>query len=111
MKLRKRGVELHVVDQGIDTATAEGEARFGMLSVLQRELVLTNTRDGLAAERARGRVGGRWPTLSAEQAALAQELYDAQEETVQQIAGLCGPRSTVYSYLNRPGADVAAVVS
>lgn len=34
---------------------------FGMLSVLaelQRELILANTRDGLAAPRAHGRVGG-----------------------------------------------------
>ena len=32
-ELRERGVELHVIDQGIDTATAEGRAMFGMLSV------------------------------------------------------------------------------
>lgn len=38
--------------QGIDTTTAEGRAMFGMLSVLaelQRELIIANTRDGLAA--------------------------------------------------------------
>ena len=78
---------------------------FGMLSVLaelQRELIVANTRDGLAAARARGRVGGRRPRLSPEQAALAQQLYDAGEKTVQQIADLFGvPRSTVYGYLNR----------
>jgi hypothetical protein len=41
--LRKRGVGLHVTEQGIDTTTAEGRAMFGMLSVLaelQRELTL-----------------------------------------------------------------------
>ncbi len=59
--LAERGVGLHVVEQGIDTTTAEGRAMFGMLSVLaeyQRELIVANTRDGLAAARARGRVGG-----------------------------------------------------
>ena len=38
---------------------------FGMLSVLadlQRELIVANTRDGLAAARARGRKGGRPPS-------------------------------------------------
>ncbi len=46
----------------------------------------TNTHDGLAAARARGRVGGRKPKLSPQQAALAQQQYDAGDKTVQQIA-------------------------
>ncbi|WP_244178687.1 helix-turn-helix domain-containing protein [Streptomyces rubellomurinus] len=78
---------------------------FGMLSVLaelQCELIVANTMDGLASARARGRVGGRRPRLSSEQAALAQQLYGAREKTVQQIAELFGvPRSTVYGHLDR----------
>jgi DNA invertase Pin-like site-specific DNA recombinase len=104
-ELRDRGVGLHVIEQGIDTETAEGRAMFGMLSVLaelQRELIVANTMDGLASARARGRVGGRRPRLSMEQAALAQELYDARVKTVQQIADLFGvPRSTVYGHLDK----------
>ncbi|MEV6866679.1 recombinase family protein [Streptosporangium subroseum] len=104
-ELRMRGVGLHVIEQGIDTDTMEGRAMFGMLSVLaelQRELIVANTNDGLAAARARGRVGGRRPRLTADQAALAQQLYDAREKTVQQIADLFGvPRSTVYGHLDR----------
>jgi DNA invertase Pin-like site-specific DNA recombinase len=104
-ELRERGIELHVVEQGIDAATIEGRAMFGMLSVLaelQRELIVANTHDGLASARARGRVGGRRPKLTPDQAGLAQELYDAREKTVQQIADLFGvPRSTVYGYLDK----------
>ncbi len=104
-QLRERGVGLKVVEQGIDTATAEGRAMFGMLSVLaelQRELIVANTRDGLAAARARGRRGGRPPKLSPDQVALAQRLYDAGEHTVAQIAGmLTVPRSTVYGHLDK----------
>jgi DNA invertase Pin-like site-specific DNA recombinase len=96
-------VGLHVIEQGIDTATAEGRAMFGMLSVLaelQRELIVANTRDGLAAARARGRNGGRRPRLNPEQIALAQQLYDAGERTVQQIADIFNvPRTTVYGHL------------
>ncbi|MFD5475485.1 recombinase family protein [Streptomyces sp. NPDC127105] len=69
-------IGLHVIKQGIDTSTVEGRAMFGMLPVLaelQRELIVANTMDGLASERARGRVGGRRPRLSPEQAALAQQ--------------------------------------
>src|SRR5665811_615476 len=81
-ELRERGVGLHVTEQGIDTTTAEGRAMFGMLSVLaelQREL------DPRQHSR---RTGGRRPRLNAEQVALAQELYDAGDHTVQQIADL-----------------------
>jgi len=103
--LRERGVGLHVVEQGIDTATPEGRAMFGMLSVLaelQRELIVANTRDGLAAARARGRTGGRRPKLTVGQAELAQQLYDAGAKTVQQIADLFGvPRTTVYGHLDK----------
>ena len=102
-ELRERDVGLHVVEQGIDTTTAEGRAMFGMFSVLaelRRELIVANTRDGLAAARARGRKGGGRPRLTPEQAILAQDLYDAGERTVQQIADIFGvPRTTVYGHL------------
>jgi DNA invertase Pin-like site-specific DNA recombinase len=105
--LTDRGVGLHVVEQGIDTATAEGRAMFGMLSVLaeyQRELIVANTHDGLAAARARGRTGGRRPRLTADQAAVAQRLYDDGQHTVAQIAAVFGvPRSTVYGHLDKAG--------
>lgn len=52
--------------------------------------------------RARGRVGGRRPRLTEDQAALAQRLYDQREKTVQQIADMFGvPRSTVYGHLDK----------
>lgn len=102
--LQQRGVGLRVLEQGIDTTTSEGRAMFGMLSVLaefQRELIIANTQDGLAAARARGRIGGRRPKLTTEQGAHARELYEGQKHTVQQIADLLRiPRTTVYGYLN-----------
>jgi DNA invertase Pin-like site-specific DNA recombinase len=76
-ELRERSIGLHVIEQGIDTATMEGRAMFGMLSVLaelQRELIVANTNDGLASARARGRVGGRRPKLTADQAAPRSNL-------------------------------------
>lgn len=73
-ELRERGVGLQVIEQGIDTATMKGRAMFNMLSVLaelQRELIVANTRDGLAAARARGRKGGHRPRLTDHQAEVA----------------------------------------
>jgi DNA invertase Pin-like site-specific DNA recombinase len=101
--LRSRGVDMHILEQGIDTRTAEGRMMFHMLSALaeyQRELIHANTMDGLAAARARGRVGGRPQKMTTAQAKIAQELYDAGELTVQQIGDMFGvKRSTVYGYL------------
>jgi hypothetical protein len=51
-ELRERGVGLHVIEQGIETSTAEGRAMFGMLSVLaelQRELIVASTPSALAS--------------------------------------------------------------
>jgi len=108
-ELKERGVGLHIIEQGIDSSTPEGRAMFGMLGVMaefQRELIHANTMDGLAAARARGRVGGRRPKLTEQQAALAQDLYDKREKTVQEIADLFGvPRTTVYGHLNRSGTN------
>ncbi|WP_427135075.1 hypothetical protein [Pseudarthrobacter sp. S9] len=52
-----------------------------VLAELQRELIIVNTRDGLAAARARGRTGGRRPKLTPDQAYHAQQLYDAGDHT------------------------------
>ena len=114
-ELRARGVGLHVLEQGIDTGTAEGRAMYGMLSVLaeyQLELIVANTNDGLAAARARGRVGGRRPRLTPDQAKVVQQLYDAREMTVRQIADMFGvPRSTIYGHLNRDVDQVQVTAS
>jgi DNA invertase Pin-like site-specific DNA recombinase len=101
--LRQRGIGLQSSTEA--SIPPRWRAMFGMLSVLaelQRELIVANTNDGLASARAHGRVGGRRPKLTADQAALAQRLYDEREKTVQQIADMFGvPRSTVYGHLDK----------
>nr|WP_260864784.1 MULTISPECIES: recombinase family protein [Streptomyces] len=103
--LRERGIGLHVIEQDIDTSTMEGRAMFGMLFVLaelQHELIVANTNDGLASARALGRVGGRRPKLTEDQAVLAQRFYDEREKTAKRIADMFGvPRSTVYGHLDK----------
>jgi DNA invertase Pin-like site-specific DNA recombinase len=79
-QLRDRGVGLRSLTEGIDTNTATGELVFHIFASLaqfERRLIVERTHAGLAAARARGRVGGR-PTkmtpakLSAARALLAQ---------------------------------------
>ena len=67
---------------------------------------MENTCEGLIAARARGRVGGRKPKLSADQVRLARQLYDEKgpdgrrARPVAQIAAMLGvSRTTIYRHL------------
>jgi hypothetical protein len=72
------------------------------MAEFQRELIVANTRDGLAAARARGRTGGRRPKLTPAQVRQAQRLYDEGEHTVEQIAAMFGvKRATLYGHLDK----------
>lgn len=57
-----RGIALNILTQNIDTTTPEGRLFFHMTAAFdefQRELIVENTRAGLAAANKRGRRGGR----------------------------------------------------
>ena len=66
-ELQGRGIGLRVLAGAgaeIDTTTANGRLVFGIFAALaefERELIAERTRAGLAAARARGRLGGRPP--------------------------------------------------
>ncbi|SPZ42866.1 resolvase, N-terminal [Rhodococcus wratislaviensis] len=65
---------------------------FGMLSVLaefQRELIVANTRDGLADARARGRKGGRPPRSSARTRSNSLNGYTTQAITPSRRSPTC----------------------
>jgi DNA invertase Pin-like site-specific DNA recombinase len=103
-ELAQRGVAFRFLEQGIDTTTSEGRLMYRMLAAIaefQRDLIVANTREGLAAARARGRKGGRKPKLTEQQVRLAQQLYDAGDKTVAEIASIFTvPRTTIYGHLN-----------
>jgi len=110
-QLQTRGVDLVVLDQGIDTSTAVGRMFFqilGAIAEFEHALMSERTRDGLEAARARGRTGGQKPKLTPRQARIAQAMYDElgddgrRVHTVQQIADEFGvTRPTIYRHLQR----------
>ena len=112
--LQERGVDLVVLDQGIDTSTAVGRLFFqiiGAIAEFEHALMSERTIDGLAAARARGRTGGQKPKLGPRQVKLAREMYDELGEdgkrthTVAQIAAEFGvSRPTIYRHLAPAGA-------
>jgi DNA invertase Pin-like site-specific DNA recombinase len=109
--LQERGVDLVVLDQGIDTSTAVGRMFFqilGAIAEFEHALMSERTRDGLEAARSRGRTGGQKPKLTPRQAKIAQAMYDEldvdghRKHTVQQIAEEFGvTRPTIYRHLER----------
>ncbi len=109
--LEARGVDLVVLDQGIDTSTAVGRMFFqilGAIAEFEHALMSERTRDGLAAVRARGRAGGQKPKLGPRQVTLARQMYDELDDhgkrryTVAQIAAEFGvTRPTIYRHLGK----------
>ena len=104
-ELRNRGVGFRSVNDGvIDTTSASGELIFHIFSALaqfERRLIQERTRAGLAAARARGRLGGRPPIEIDEAKVLAaQKLQEDQTLSIDEIcATLRISRSTYYRYL------------
>src|SRR5713101_7442755 len=97
--LQARGVDLVVLDQGIDTSTAVGRMFFqilGSIAEFEHALMSERTIEGLTAGRARGRTGGQKPKLGPRQVRLARQMYDElgddgkRAHTVQQIAAEFG---------------------
>jgi DNA invertase Pin-like site-specific DNA recombinase len=110
-QLAGRDVDLVVLHQAIDTSTPGGRLFFHLLAAFaefEADLASERTRDGLEAARARGRAGGRRPKLNPRQVALARQLYDSRDHTVQAIAETFGvDRATIYRHLGpaHPTAD------
>ncbi len=117
-RLQDNGVDLVVLDQGIDTATAVGRMFFqilGAIAEFEHALMSERTMDGLAAARARGRTGGQKPKLGPRQVTLARKMYEekgadgVRAYTVQQIADEFGvSRPTIYRHLRTQIAAAAA---
>jgi len=75
--LEQRKIKLKVLTQNIDTGTAEGRLFFHMTAAFdefQRELIVENTRAGLAAAHRRGRRGGRPPSMTDDKIRNAESM-------------------------------------
>ena len=66
----------------------------------QRELIVEGTKEGLAAAKARGKLGGRKPSYTGHQAQTARDLHAKGELTAEEIGRVIGvSRATVYRML------------
>ncbi len=77
--IANRGAGFRALAEDIDTTTPAGRLVFHVFASIaqfERERIAERTREGLAAARARGRVGGRPPALDAGQKAEAARMRD-----------------------------------
>ena len=82
---------------------------FGSLAEFERDLIRDRTLAGLSAARARGRIGGRPPALTAEKLAVARKMHAGRQHTIQAIADVVGvSRATLYRHLDPATATPAA---
>ena len=91
-------------DGAIDTTTASGELMFNIFSSLaqfERRLIQERTHAGLAAARARGRLGGRKPVRADDpRVVTAKRLHKDRSLSIDQICAMLGiSRPTFYRYL------------
>jgi DNA invertase Pin-like site-specific DNA recombinase len=111
--LKDQGVDFISLTEHIDTTTPSGKLIFhlmGALAEFERDLIRERTNAGLAAARARGRIGGSPRKLSTNgKVALAQRLFADKKHAIDDICSTLGiSRSTFYRYVREaapPASD------
>lgn len=108
--LRLRGINLKVLTGAgarIDTTTADGRLAFGIFAAFaefERELIAERTRAGLAAARARGRLGGRPRKMDRATLNMAMAAMADPNAVAADIAKRLGmTTTTLYTYVNGDG--------
>ena len=109
-RLEAANVGLRSLQENIDTTSSGGRLvfhLFGALAEFERNLVRERTLAGLAAARARGRMGGRPKRLDPAKLALALRLHSEDKHTIREICQMMGiSKSTLYNYLSKADSDV-----
>jgi len=110
-RLNEREIGFKSITEQIDTTTSGGKLIFhvfGALAEFERDLIRERTQAGLAAARARGRLGGRPKKLdSVAKVAMARTLYNDKTNTVTNICTTLGiSRATLYRALDTPSDEV-----
>jgi DNA invertase Pin-like site-specific DNA recombinase len=108
-----RGVKLSLGGQIYDPTDPMGKMFFNILATFAEfevDLLRMRTREGMAIAKAKGKLKGKQPKLSARQQAHLVELHQAGKHTIVELAELFNvSRPTIYRVLQRvPSQDSAA---
>jgi DNA invertase Pin-like site-specific DNA recombinase len=109
-ELNQRGIGLKVLAGAgaqIDTTTANGKLVFGIFAALaefETELIRERSRAGLAAARARGRLGGRPRKITPDILKIAMTAVADPQTQASELARRLGiTTTTLYAYVNGDG--------
>lgn len=111
--LRRRGVRLRLLREGVDTATAAGMMVLTVMAgmaQMERALIQERTRAGLAAARRRGARLGRPAALTAEGMQAVAAMHEAGA-TVAETAAALGVSRSVIDRARRRLRDEAAAAA
>lgn len=103
-EFEKKKIDFVSITENINTTTSMGRFIFTTwcaLAQLDRDIISENTKSGLEAARARGRVGGRRPHPP-EKVALAKKMYYSNEYSINDIKIATGlSKQSLYDYLRK----------
>ncbi len=109
-ELADKGVHVQVLDPALDTSREADKVVIHVLASLadwERQIIVERTKQGVAHARQQGRMPGRKPKLTKDQARQVQRLI-AQGERVTDIARSFNvSRQTVYRTIERASGDVS----
>ena len=104
--LDEMGVSLHSLNEQIDTGHHTGKLIFHLFAALaefERDLIRERTLAGLAAARARGRLGGRKAKLNASDIRGLKAMHKDHSISIGEICERFSiAKTTLYRYLRKP---------
>lgn len=102
-EFQEKEINLVSLTEQIDTTTPMGRFIFTTwcaLAQLDRDIISENTKSGLAAARARGRIGGR-KALDKKKVDQAIKMYNTNQFSVKEITQATGiSKTSLYKYIN-----------
>ena len=106
--LEEKEVGLRSLAEGVDTTVPGGELvfrTFGALAEFERSLIRERTRPGLSAAAAKGRKGGRKPSVTAEKLARAKLHIEAGLTVREAAARVKVGKTALYNALGSSKAN------
>ena len=111
-QLAERGVKLQIGSSVHDPTDPMGKLFFNILATFaefESDLIRMRTREGMAIARAKGKLRGRQPKLSARQQQELKRMHDTGNYSISDLAELFSiSRPTVYRTLNRQASPANA---